>query len=136
MALDGDTLHTFNIKLRAFRTEVEKQKFPAFHKKVILTFAKGVIFGTPVDEGRARGDWQANVGSPIEEESGRLDPGRGGATLQLLTRQLTGLPPFVTVWVTNNVPYINRLNDEGHSPQAAPGWVEDQLQRAAAMFGG
>lgn len=81
-----------------------------------------VIPATPVDTGRARGNWQTSIGSPIYKETSRLDQS-GVAELGVARTLLATKPVGATIYITNNVPYIGRLN-EGYSAQAPSGFVE------------
>lgn len=87
--------------------------------------------GTPVDTGWARANWLASVAQPITEPSGTPESvataeGDQQAGLgKVLAYRLTAGPVFIS----NNVPYITRLND-GHSAQASPGFVQRAIQEA------
>ncbi len=81
-----------------------------------------VILATPVDEGTARANWFATLGVPerfadfnAADPSGQLTISRNDASIQKQTEQ--------TIYITNNLPYIKRLND-GWSAQAPAGYVE------------
>lgn len=105
-------------------------------KKVVLELLSRLVLRTPVDTGRARGGWQASVGSPATEETGVLAPGAeapieggvsealsaAGAVISNALSAMSDLPPYSVVWITNNVPYIQALED-GHSMQAPPGGI-------------
>ena len=90
-----------------------------------IEFYRQVQISTPVDTGRARAGWLITVNAPSEEV-----PPEGKYTYS------AGLPnvPAVTIndryFITNNVPYIGRLN-EGYSRQAPARFVE----LAAAKIG-
>jgi hypothetical protein len=83
---------------------------------------------TPVDTGWARNNWLPSVGKPITEpvgEPGKPEPG-------VATRGLgeVGAAPSILaapVHITNNVPYIQRLN-AGSSSKAPAGFVERIVQ--------
>jgi len=101
-----------------------------------------VIFATPVGRpelwqsppprnytpGHARRNWQINIGSP----SGRELPGQdriGTATLSNAISKLRAYRRLQPIYIENNVPYINRLN-QGWSKQAPPRFVEKAIQVA------
>ncbi len=90
-----------------------------------------LINKTPVDTGRARGGWLPSVDSPAKGE-GVLDP-TGAYALRRLQSAFkpTGYNAYSTLYITNNVPYIGRLN-EGSSRQAPANFVE---QTVAEVFG-
>lgn len=85
----------------------------------------GVLQLTPVDTGRAVGNWQVTVGSPASGELSNVfgtAGGARGAAEQFATaraiRGLSGLRPGQSIWITNNLPYIVVLNDGGVNRQA------------------
>lgn len=77
---------------------------------------------TPVDTGWARSNWQMSAGSPIESTLGL--PGTSGVPPLVVGYQLRQGP----IYITNNVPYIQRLN-EGYSQQAPAGFVQAAIER-------
>lgn len=95
-----------------------------------LKVYRNLIFATPVDEGRARGNWQLSVGAPINTEVDVLDK---AGNLILRSGQATinaaAMVQYPVFWITNNLPYINRLN-HGHSQQAPKFFVETAIKRA------
>jgi hypothetical protein len=87
---------------------------------------QAVIIATPVDTGRARNNWQVDLGqaptSELEPEdrSGQAAISRNNETIQ--ARQ-----PGQDIYISNNVQYIQRLND-GWSAQAPENFVEKAVQ--------
>jgi len=87
--------------------------------------------GTPVKTGWARANWQIGIKTPITEVPGNPDnvgPAEGkqsAGQATLLTYKLRSGP----VWISNNVPYIQSLN-EGTSRQAPAGFVQAAIQEA------
>lgn len=86
-----------------------------------------VVFGTPVDEGRARANWTVSVGQPnnqqIEAFGAHYAINQGQAEL----RKVNG---FQTIYIQNNLPYIVRLN-EGYSKQAASKYIDRIVEKVA-----
>jgi len=68
---------------------------------------------TPVDTGRAKGNWFPSVGTPSEEVTDGVVP----QTFNISPA------PLEKIWLTNNLPYIQELND-GHSDQAPINFVD------------
>lgn len=87
-----------------------------------------VVPATPVDTGRARGNWQVNVGSSIFSEIERLDQ-TGASTIAQGQGEIASRKSGQSVYIVNNVGYIGRLN-EGYSAQAPAGFVELAVQSA------
>lgn len=90
--------------------------------------------GTPVDTGWARGNWLASVASPITEPLGTREavPTSNPGLAQVLAYRTTRSGP---VYISNNVPYIGRLN-AGSSKQAPPGFVQAAISRAVSSLRG
>ena len=92
-----------------------------------LDLFKGVIMGTPVDTGRARGNWQASVGAPAQSELSTTDKNGGktiGAGSQAVSKAVGNV-----FYISNNLPYMYRLEFEGWSNQAPSGWVRTAIER-------
>jgi hypothetical protein len=85
---------------------------------------------TPVDTGWARANWVPSLTAPFEGVSGtegRPGPEQGLGLAEVARFKLA----HVKALVTNNVPYIRRLN-AGHSQQAPSGFVETAIAQALA----
>lgn len=124
---------------RTFSREVSKMvthDWPKWavdqHRRIHFEVASRVTQITPVDTGRARGNWQSSTIGPIAGETGKTDR-HGQATIEENLRALATLKPYSRSWISNNVPYINRLN-EGHSKQAPAGFVEASIEVAVNRF--
>lgn len=74
-----------------------------------------IIQMTPVKTGRARGNWQCTIGSPFVGED---DSGSVMKVQSVIPRRAGSV-----VYLTNNVPYIGKLEYDGHSRQAPAGMV-------------
>lgn len=83
---------------------------------------QALVLGTPVDTGRARGNWQASVGEGISGELDTEDPS-GTSTIERNNAAISKRALGQNIFISNNVGYIGALN-EGHSPQADPGFIE------------
>lgn len=79
-----------------------------------------VITATPVDQGTAKGNWQAGVGSPVTGVLDVQDPS-GQATIAKAAEAIPEKAGNV-VYLSNNLPYIKKL-EYGHSQQAPAGMV-------------
>lgn len=107
----------FNLDVGRFAGRTEKD-LVTLHRLVSLDLLRRLVFKTPVDTGRARGNWQTAIGSPEEGDIDRLD---GGAAVADGLRALAALGPFETVWISNNLDYIEVL-EQGSSQQAPQGF--------------
>lgn len=93
-----------------------------------LNIHGGLVEETPVDTGWARSNWLPSVGVPRRDTVG--EPGKpndaaaGLGQSEVADWKIADGP----IYVTNNVPYIQRLN-AGSSTQAPSGFVEGVVQR-------
>jgi hypothetical protein len=107
--------------------------------KVALAIDQGLVVRTPVDTGRARSNWRVSIGTGLEGVIDAYVKGEagntGGANAQAALLQAKGVLMTyrgkVPVYITNNLPYIVRLN-EGWSAQAPAGFVELAIQEGVA----
>lgn len=109
-----------------------------------IEFYRQVTISTPVDTGRARAGWFITLGKPSDEVIPEAPQSNGGKKTRKNKKKKKGgkkkkgtyykTPPIDqrmpatisardTVYVTNNTPYIQRLN-EGYSEQAPARFVE------------
>ena len=93
-----------------------------------------VILATPVDTGRARANWQVGVGAPVLEATEDVDP-NGNATINRNNGKIALRQKRQTVYISNNVAYIGRLN-AGSSAQAPAGFVEEAVSTGVSAVEG
>lgn len=88
------------------------------------------ILATPIDTGRARGNWRVGIGG---RPTGYSDEDRdaSAAMAQGSSSIATWKSGEGAIYITNNVPYIVRL-DEGSSAQAPNGMSAAAVQAARA----
>lgn len=97
-----------------------------------LEILSRVVLSTPVDTGRARGNWQTDTGSIPAGETDTLDPS-GAATISDGSATISRAPLFPKIHIANNLPYIGALNygkppGTQHSKQAPLHFVELAVQ--------
>jgi hypothetical protein len=104
-----------------------KEKETLVIRKIAIECFKRIILGTPVDLGRARGNWQASTGSPANGEVDVLDP-TGAIAIAAMVSEVVAWTPKddLPAFITNNLPYIQRLN-EGWSKQAPAHFIEQVI---------
>ena len=83
-----------------------------------------VIRMTPVDSGRAKGNWQCTIGSPATGENMTDE----SAMIATVPRHAGSV-----VYLTNNLPYIQKL-EYGHSTQAPSGMVRISIDRFEGLM--
>jgi hypothetical protein len=115
-------------------------------RRVALVADQALVFSTPVDTGRARSNWIVSIDQPASATVGPYSPGQGlgvgeTANAQAALNQAAAqidrfrLGANRSIFISNNLPYIERLND-GHSAQAPAGFVESAVQAAARTVQG
>lgn len=101
-------------------------------QRITLNVVAQLVRSTPVDTGWARANWVPSIGTPRTgtagsrraAEDGRIDLGPQVAGTAALASYKLG----PSIHITNNVPYINRLNS-GSSRQAPAGFVQQSIFR-------
>lgn len=116
------TPRQFSKKVRALAEEFHSNaaRLPA---RTALTFVSVVAYATPIDTGKAQGNWQVGIGKPLLRQV--HNPARFGAAHAVLIadHKLFNYKGNATIHVTNNLPYIGAL-DRGHSKQAPKGFID------------
>lgn len=115
-----------NAAVEKIRAAYEKVK-----RAVVLDAHARVVSATPIDTGRARGNWNLGIGGP---DRSQLPPGKYSAMPSppsAIGRVVLGVDAFLS----NNLPYIVRLN-EGSSKQAPAKYVERAIAETRAAFKG
>lgn len=82
-----------------------------------------IVRATPVDTGRARGNWNVSIG---REDPTTNDERRAAEALEEGNRVINEVKLGTRgdrVFITNGLPYIGPLND-GHSKQAPKGYLQ------------
>jgi hypothetical protein len=87
-------------------------------RKTSIDLMRGMVENSPVDTGRFKGNWQTGFGAfnPVVTDPPNSDAlGRCAVALETWI-------PGQTIWLTNALPYANRL-EYGWSKQAQSGMV-------------
>lgn len=105
-------------------------------RKIILAVDQAVVLATPVDEGRARSNWITSLGKPSEQIINKESFDKsGGSAIQQCSEISQKIKFGDDVFISNNLPYIGRLND-GYSKQAPAGYVQKAVQAAKGAIEG
>lgn len=115
----GTNANRFIRRVQVRRDKVSREVLPTFQRKVSLDVLARLIHRTPVDTGRARGNWQLAVGAIPR---GEIRPLTAELIAQEAIPRLAVLEAGDTVYISNNVPYIVPL-ERGSSRQAPNGMV-------------
>ncbi len=84
---------------------------------IARTALSGFIERTPSVTGHARANWQVTVGSPATGVVAGADPSGGVTMANGVAAIMADSGPFATVWIVNNAPYIQAL-EQGSATQA------------------
>lgn len=149
----SNNLREFNASLDKFYKVECVGEASAMVRRVAFAVDKALVMGTPVGNpdlwkannqpkkinrnqkgytgkgyvgGRARANWIPTVNTPFGGTVGRPDK-QGAATIGLLAPVTAAFKLGDTIWITNNLPYMEALNN-GHSTQAPAGFVELAIQ--------
>ena len=93
---------------------------------------RAVILDSPVDSGRFRGNWFASQGKPVEITSTTTDKS-GSRSVQRATNFVLGANDWRDLWLANNLPYAQRL-ENGWSDQAPAGMVRVNVVRFQSIL--
>lgn len=119
-------------------------------KEMVIGIINRIAEATPVDTGLARSNWQASVGAPASgirrpfsaiPSRWRAPYPQGGTRGE--RRNLLGATSAAQgalreyrdgdkVFITNNLPYIERL-DDGYSPQSPAGFIRAGFAAGVAL---
>lgn len=137
-------LRQFAGRIRVMGKRLEENA-DALTRKTALAVDGAVVIATPVDEGRARSNWQVNLDGPAQGTIPAYEPGQEGSTGGANSRAAVEQGKSVigqykggtgsAIHITNNLPYIKRLND-GWSGQAPAGFVEKAVLVGVAAVQG
>ncbi len=102
-------------------------------RRLTLNITANLVEDTPVDTGWARANWVPKIGSPhtstagsrAAAESGSLDQGPQASGQAAILGYKFG----PAIHITNNVPYIKKLN-AGTSSQAPAAFIQGAILRA------
>jgi len=139
-------LAQFNSEVTQFARSIPG-KLTVLQKKIVLEALRRLVEKTPVDTGRARGNWQVTIANPAEGQVGGDWPATKGpprttrpplrpedhSVIKTGMAILTGMPDFQVVWISNNIDYIEEL-EHGHSKQAPEGMLAVTIEELRNMF--
>ncbi len=98
--------------------------------KLALDIHAGLVLRTPRDTGRAKSNW---IPSIDQASTATFPPDNAGRVSSMMAALVQRLPEFPVIWISNNLPYIKRLN-EGWSKQAPAGFVEVTIDSNVAKL--
>lgn len=108
-------------------------------KQIARATLKNLIFATPVDTSQALSNWNVSLGTVTNlAPRGPFVTGSRGSTQDISASQalskgvgiINQSRPGERIFISNPVDYVVELN-QGKSPQAAPGFIENAVQRGS-----
>ncbi|MCG8041320.1 MAG: HK97 gp10 family phage protein [Candidatus Thiodiazotropha endolucinida] len=107
-------------------TEKHLEKAARMRQAVILELFSSIVMLTPVDTGRARGNWIYSVGAPNRRTDSQPNDRSGSRVTGELNHLVSGDDGIY--YFNNNLPYIGAL-EAGVSSQSPDGMVSISLNR-------
>ena len=98
-------------------------------RAITLELFGSAIKDTPVDTGRARGNWQTSIGTP---EDGEINRNGSGPALAEVAAESAKFGMGKVIYLANNLPYIYRL-EFGWSQQQPGGMVRRNAARIQSI---
>lgn len=127
-------LRKFGTRIRSIGTAVP-ENVDKLVRTVALAVDTTVVMATPVDTGRARSNWIAELGSPSTSTIEPLADG-AAATARSIEAARAVIDTYkggTDIHLTNNLSYIGALND-GTSAQAPAGFVQTAIHNGVAQI--
>ena len=122
----------FSLDLIKFANLSEK-KIVLVVKKTFIELSADIINGTPVDSGRARGNWQPAINKFADTNSLDIEKSKFGTkTIAKVINKANEFQIGDYLTLTNNLDYIERLED-GYSHKAPTGMVGLNVERFSNM---
>lgn len=111
----SDNLREFTLDLDKVAQTLPAETVQKAHRALHLQALGRIVRRTPVDTGRARGNWQSSTGQPITSTVERLDPS-GASSLQEGQQVAARIAPFDASFIANSLDYITVLENGGFVP--------------------
>lgn len=124
---------SFTLDLTKFATKANAD-MRLVVQKISMEAFKRVIFRTPVDTGRARANWGCTIGKPRAAMQIESTDKSGSATTAAMVATVQGFKGDGSVFLVNNVPYINEL-ENGSSQKSPQGMVRVTAAEMAGFLG-
>lgn len=128
----SDRVDVFNAKLGEYAETISPSLLVKLHRKIVIEALRRVVLKTPVDTGRARGNWIVSVGSIDTSTRDVADPS-GDKVISEGRKVLASIGFAQVVWISNSLDYIVFLED-GSSKQAPNGMVKVTLAELEQIF--
>jgi len=119
----------FIAEVKDFKQRLLPKQFTAFQKWIALELYRRILQKTPVDKGTLRGSWTISIGNQdrvaannetIAGMGESLSPSERSEFTQAVSA-MNDLQIGQIIWINNAMPYVLRIEFDGHSKEKAPG---------------
>jgi len=122
----------FDSPVEGYVDEVE-ERVTKLVRRIALTALKGVISASPVQDGPFRGNHHVGLTKPDHSSSSAAD--KSGRTTQAMgERKIGASESYPTIWISNAMPYANRLENGWSKIQAPRGIYSVTFTAVMARF--
>jgi len=116
---------SFSVEVKNWTKKTKADIIRARRIAIIKLFS-AVVFDTPVDTGRLRGNWIITENAPSKEVRKSADKG-GAVVIANVLEKTTGHDGVL--FFVNNLPYAHRIEYDSWSQQAPGGMVRKNIAR-------
>lgn len=129
------TNREFEAQINAFVDEDIPEALFDLMRALTLTGLTSLVLMTPVDTGRARGNWIVTIGASTARytDSSLDQSGSSAISAGFQTVLSAKANPFTIIYLQNNLPYIEAL-ESGSSTQAPNGMVTVTIANLESEF--
>lgn len=128
MAKKGKQLNGFIADLKQLKDKILPAEFVAFQKWIALKLYGMILEKTPVDKSFLRGSWTVSIGSQDTVPANKTTSAKQGqpltasekSTLDAALAQMAEAKLGQIIWINNAMPYVLRIEFDGHSSVKAP----------------
>lgn len=121
-------LKGFTAELKHFGKVLLPETFVDFQKWVALELFKRILKKTPVDKNFLRGSWTITVNSQDRIPANKSSGASNGAAMTPAEQAtfingvnaMSDLKIGQVIWINNAMPYVLRIEFDGHSKEKAP----------------
>lgn len=132
--IDANALRKFDADLKKFSRTVGVETDKVTRRTALSVF-RYLIRVPLVDTGRFRGSWTINYDSPVDAEIPARPEGERGRIPAASASQLGPVKPFGPIYIHNDVPYAEALNDNG-GKQVGPFFIQTAIDQAISELTG
>ena len=118
---------SFELQMKEFES-MTAEKSELLFKKVCFDLSNSIIMDTAVLSGAARGNWQPDINS-IQNDILEVEDKSGNATVAKVASQTNNLKIGQYFTLTNNLPYILRLEYGWSKTKSPNGMVAINVMR-------